>query len=162
MYFRDRRSRSTLILVLAHLLHQVRRITASCQAPTSSADITEPFSPGTAAQGRGSAWWCGKDRVGIGWGWCAQEPHTSLCSGLFRVITPILASPGVFLVRRAHYDILAALLLGIPPSLIFLLLPVPLLPRDLSDLGVNPLHAGPAGTVRLRGRAESTAVYLVS
>ena len=94
--------------------------------------------------------------------WCAQEPHTSLCSGLFHVITPILASPGVFLVRRAHYDILAALLLGIPPSLIFLLLPVPLLPRDLGDLGVNPLHAGPAGTVRLRGRAESTVVYLVS
>ena len=65
MYFRDCRSRSTLILVLAHLLHQVRRITASCQVPTSSADITEPFSPGTAAQGRGSAWWCGKDRVGV-------------------------------------------------------------------------------------------------
>ena len=60
------------------------------------------------------------------------------------------------------YDILAALPLGIPPSLIFLLLPVPLLPRGLGDLGVNPLHAGPAGTVRLRGRAESTAVYLVS
>ena len=96
------------------------------------------------------------------WVWHARGRTIPRRPGPSRVITPILASPGVFLVRRAHYDILAALLLGIPPSLIFLLLPVPLLPRDLGDLGVNPLHAGPAGTVRLRGRAESTVVYLVS
>ena len=40
MYFWDCRSRSTLILVLAHLLHQARLITASCSMPTSSADTT--------------------------------------------------------------------------------------------------------------------------
>ena len=32
----------------------------------------EPFSPGTAVRGWGSAWWCGKDWVG--WGWCARGP----------------------------------------------------------------------------------------
>ena len=37
------------------------------------------------------------------WTWRAQEPHTSLRPGLFRAITPILTSPGAFLVRKAHY-----------------------------------------------------------
>ena len=46
MYFWDCRSRSTLILVLAHLLHRARLITASCSMPTSSADTTEGYSVG--------------------------------------------------------------------------------------------------------------------
>ena len=97
MYFRDCRSRSTLILVLAHLLHQVRRITASCQVPTSSADITEPFSPGTAAQGRGSAWWCGKDGCGVLLACTGVEPS--------RALPCYHADPGrsgAFLVRKAQ------------------------------------------------------------
>ena len=36
----------------------------------------------------------GAGRMGAGRGWRAQEPHTSLRPGLFRAITPILASPG--------------------------------------------------------------------
>lgn len=54
----------------------------------------------------------GAGSMGAGWGWCAQEPHTSLCPGLFRAITPIPASPGVFLVRKAHW----ALNLTVPVS----------------------------------------------
>jgi len=52
------------------------------------------------AQGPGSARQRGKDGRGVGW--FAQESHTSLCPGLFRAITPILASSGAFLVRKAH------------------------------------------------------------
>ena len=44
----------------------------------------------------------GAERMGAGWVWHAQEPHTWLCPRLFRTIAPILASPGVFLVRKAH------------------------------------------------------------
>ena len=44
----------------------------------------------------------GAGRMGAEWTWRAQEPHTSLRPGLFRAITPILASPGAFLVRKAH------------------------------------------------------------
>jgi len=44
----------------------------------------------------------GAGRMGAGWRWRAQEPHTSLRLGLFRAITPILASPGAFLARKAH------------------------------------------------------------
>ena len=60
----------------------------------------EPFSPEPMTQGPGSARWCGKDGCGVGW--CAQEPYTSLCPGLFRAITPIPASPGALLVRKAQ------------------------------------------------------------
>ena len=60
----------------------------------------EPFSPEPMAQGPGSARWCGKNGCGVGWR--AQEPHTSLCPGLLRAITPILAGPGIFLVSKAH------------------------------------------------------------
>ena len=45
----------------------------------------------------------GAGRMGAGRTWRAQEPHTSLRPGLFRAITPVLASPGAFLVRKAHY-----------------------------------------------------------
>ena len=44
----------------------------------------------------------GAGRMGAGRGWRAQGPHTSLRPGLFRAITPILASPGAFLARKAH------------------------------------------------------------
>ena len=61
----------------------------------------EPFSPELAAQSRGSAWWCGKEWVWSGCG--AHEGRTALhCLEPSRVITPILASPGALLVRKAQ------------------------------------------------------------
>ena len=61
----------------------------------------EPFSPELAAQSRGSAWWCGKEWVRSGCG--AHEGRTALhCLEPSRVITPILASPGALLVRKAQ------------------------------------------------------------
>ena len=44
----------------------------------------------------------GAGRMGAGRTWRAQGPHTSLRPGLFRAITPILASPRAFLARKAH------------------------------------------------------------
>lgn len=67
----------------------------------AAGDSNEPFSPELAAQGRGSAWWCGKEWVRSGCG--AHEGRTALhCLEPSRVITPILASPGTFLVRKAQ------------------------------------------------------------
>ena len=45
MYFWDCRSRSTLILIWAHFLHQALRIIASCQVPASSVDTAMTFPP---------------------------------------------------------------------------------------------------------------------
>ena len=62
-------------------------------------DYSEPFSPELAAQGRESAQCCGKDGCGVQ---VARTRAAPVSPRFSRAIVPILAGPGIFLVRRAH------------------------------------------------------------
>ena len=95
----------------AHLPTSAPQPSSSSRSSTNPDEKGSILRPGTSVSpSHRNRWLRGQDdrrdgagRMGAGWTWRAQEPHTSLRPGLFRAITPILTSPGAFLVRKAHY-----------------------------------------------------------
>ena len=95
----------------AHLPTSAPQPSSSSRSSTNPDEKGSILRPGTSVSpSHRNRWLRGQDdrrdgagRMGAGWTWRAQEPHTSLRPGLFRAITPILTSPRAFLVRKAHY-----------------------------------------------------------